>query len=240
MKEIEVVLSMPLFHHRMVRKRSITVVIDILRSTTSIIGALDYGVKSIIPVSSHVEAEVMKADGYILAAEEEGVKISFADYGISVDEFWKEELIGKEIVFNTPNGTKAFRLTREETEQVLIGGFPNLSALTKYILKQNNNVLLVCAGSNNMPSLEDQIFAGALAQKLMESGLYESNCDSLHSSIDVWNTAKKDIFQYIKKLSHRKKYPNVLSEKALQYTFTLDACSTIPVLHFNHITALKP
>lgn len=239
MKEIEVVLSMPLFHHRMVRKNSIAVVIDILRSTTSIIAALDHGVKSIIPVSSKAEAEVMKHEGYLLAGEEDGKKFEFADFGNSADEFWRDDIIGKEIVYSTGNGTKAFRLTREESDKVVIGGFPNLSVLSQYLIEQNKNIVLVCAGEKNIVSLEDQIFAGALGEKLMESGKFENMCDSLTSSMSVWNEAKGDLFHYIKKLAQLKKSPNLISQKVLDYTFNIDSSDLIPTLHFNHITAIN-
>lgn len=239
MKQIEVVLSMPLFHHRLVRKNSIAVVIDILHATTSIVAALDYGVKSIIPVSSKSEAEVMKHEGYILAAEENGRKLSFADYGISPDQFWQDEIKGKEIVYSSNNATKAFRLTREEADKVMVGAFPNLSALADYLSDQEKNIVLVCAGFNNMISLEDQLFAGALGQKLMETGLFFDECDSLNASIDLWNLAKDDIFNYVKKLAHKKRLPNVFTEESLKYTFTCDSTKLVPILHFNHITGFK-
>lgn len=239
MKEIEVVISMPLFHHRLVRKNSIAVVIDVLRATTSIISALENGVKSIIPVSSVAEAEVMKHEGYLLAAEEDGKKLSFADFNISPDEYWKNDLSSKEIVYCATNGTKAFRLTREEADKVVVGAFPNLSALAKYLKEQNKNVLLVCAGHQNLMALEDQLFAGALAEKLLENDNFNTHCDSVNASIDLWEKAKPDLKSYIQKLSYLKRLPNVLSEEVLNYTFTLDSSNIIPFLHFNHITSFK-
>lgn len=239
MHEIEVVLTMPLFHHRLLKKNSIAVVIDILRSTTSIISALDHGVKSIIPVSSRAESEVMKHEGYLLAAEEDGVRLSMADFGTSPDHFWRNDVVGKEIVYSTDNGTKAFRLTREESDKVVVGAFPNLSALYRYLIDQEKNILLVCAGSKNTIALEDQIFAGALGQKLMNSGLFFSNCDSLTASIDLWTVASQNLLEYSKKLNHRKRLPNALSQDALNYTFSPDSTDTIPLLHFNHITGFK-
>lgn len=239
MKEIEVVLSMPLFHHRLVRKNSIAVVIDVLRATTSIISALDNGVKSIIPVSSVAEAEVMKHEGYILAAEEGGKKLSFADYNISADQYWKNDLSSKEIVYCAVNGTKAFRLTREEADKVVVGAFTNLSAMTNYLLEQNKNILLVCAGNQNLIALEDQLCAGAYAEKLLESGRFNNHCDSVTASVDLWKQAKDDLKSYSKKLNHRHRLPEVLSQEVLDYTFTPNSSNTIPILHFNHITADK-
>jgi 2-phosphosulfolactate phosphatase len=238
MKEIEVVLSMPLFHHRMVRKNSIAVVIDILRATTSIISALDNGVKSIIPVSSVAEAEVMKHEGYLLAAEENGTKLSIADFNISADQYWDGSQKSKEIVYCAVNGTKAFRLTREESDKVVVGAFPNLSVLAKYLLDQNKNIILVCAGNQNLIALEDQLFAGALAEKLLESGKYYNHCDSVTASVDLWKNAKDNLLGYSHKLNHRKRLPNVISDEVLKYTFTPDSSDIIPILHFNHITGV--
>jgi len=239
MKEIEVVLSMPLFHHRLVRKNSIAVVIDVLRATTSIISALDNGVKSIIPVSSTAEAEVMKHEGYLLAAEENGKKLSFADFNISADVYWKNDLKSKEIVYCAVNGTKAFRLTREEADKVVVGAFPNLSALAKYLLDQKKNIILVCAGNQNLMALEDQLFAGALAEKLIENGSYEKYCDSVNASIDLWEKAKHDLKTYVKKLNHLHRLPEAISQDVLDYTFSPDSSQLIPILHFNHITGFS-
>lgn len=239
MREIEVVLSMPLFHHRMLRKNSIAVVIDVLRATTSIISALHHGVKSIIPVSSSAEAEVMKHEGYLLAAEEGGVKLSFADFNNSPDQYWKNDLSSKEIVYCAVNSTKAFRLTREEADKVVVGAFTNLSALAKYLIDQDKNILLVCSGNQNRIALEDQLFAGALAEKLLETKLFVNQCDSVTSSIDLWQQAKTDLLAYSAKLNHRQRLPDALNEEVLKYTFTPDSTDLIPILHFNHITGFK-
>lgn len=236
MKEIEVVLSMPLFHHRVIRKNSIAVIIDVLRATTSMVAALDYGIRSIIPVSSIAEAEVMKHEGYLLAAEENGLKLKIADFSNSADQFLRDDLIDKEIVYCTGNSTKAFRLTREETDKVVLGAFPNLSALTKYLKDQDKNIIIVCPGNNNMPALEDQLCAGALAKNLLDTGVFTTACDSVLASIDIWDGAKSDLLQYIKKLNHFKNNLHSISEETLNYTFTLDSTTIIPTLHFNHIT----
>lgn len=239
MKDIEVVLSMPLFHHRLIRNNSIAVVIDVLRATTSIISALENGVKSIIPVSSVAEAEVMKHEGYILAAEEDGKQLPIADYNISADQYWKNDLSSKEIVYCAINGTKAFRLTREEADKVVVGAFTNLSAMTSYLLDQDKNILLVCAGNQNLISLEDQLCAGAFAEKLLESGKFNNYCDSVTASVDLWKQAKNDLKSYSEKLNHRHRLPKVLNQEVLDYTFTPDSSEIIPILQFNHITGLK-
>jgi 2-phosphosulfolactate phosphatase len=239
MKEIEVVLSMPLFHHRMVRKNSIAVVIDVLRATTSIISALDNGVKSIIPVSSIAEAEVMKHEGYLLAAEENGKKLSIADFNISPDQYWKNDLQAKEIVYCAVNGTKAFRLTREEADKVVVGAFTNLTVMTNHLLDQDKNILLVCSGNQNLIALEDQLCAGAFAEKLLESGKFQNYCDSVTASVDLWKQAKTDLKGYSQKLNHRHRLPEALTPEVLDYTFTPDSSEIIPILHFNHITGVK-
>ena len=72
MNNIKVCLSPSLFPIYSDRK-SVVVVVDVLRATSAICTALDLGVKSIIPVSTIEDALDYKGnDEYIIAAERNG------------------------------------------------------------------------------------------------------------------------------------------------------------------------
>lgn len=227
MRKIEVILSIPLWPYRSIQKDAIVVVIDILRASTSIVGALDYGVGRLMPVDSREEARALKTAQRPLAAEIEGTPWQHADMGNSVDDFWQSDLKNKDVILSTTNGTRALHMAADIANSVLLGAFANLSATANHILSQDKDVILLCSGYKNTLALEDQLFAGALAARLMPSQKYHSICDALKSSIDLWQMAQTDIFDYIKDLSHRRRLPHLLSEQALQYTFTADSCSGI-------------
>src|SRR5262249_28753886 len=75
---------------------------------------------------------------------------------------------GASIVFTTTNGTRAIHLARG-ARRVLIGCFANLSAI-QAALADEERVHLVCAGTGNQPTLEDTVFAVALAARLTPDG----------------------------------------------------------------------
>ena len=78
-QSLEVILSPALYPYRSTGGKHISVVIDILRFTTSLVSAFENGVDAVIPVSSLNEAENLKKQGYPVAAEREGLRLPFAD-----------------------------------------------------------------------------------------------------------------------------------------------------------------
>ncbi len=228
-REIEVILSIPFWPYRSIKKDAIVVVIDILRASTSIVGALDYGVNRIRPMASREEAQKLKTPECLLAAEIEGKQWEHADMGNSVDDFRQAHLKDKELILSTTNGTRALHMATEAAHTVLIGAFANLNVLADYIQQQDKDVILFCSGYKNTLALEDQLFAGAVANLLMQSQKYHSLCDALKASTDLWHIAKSDMFGYIKDISHRRRLPHILSQEALAYTFTPNSSKCIPV-----------
>jgi 2-phosphosulfolactate phosphatase len=88
------------------------------------------------------------------------------DLGNSPDEF--EKTTGRKIVMTTTNGTGAIQSMRHASE-VLIGALLNVSALADHLLSRGaEELLLVCAGTQEEFSLEDALAAGALIARLAE------------------------------------------------------------------------
>ena len=77
---IDVCFSPALYsmHHN---PESIVVVVDILRATSAICAAFMNGVRHIIPVGTIEEAKACKAQGYMVAAERDGLVLDFAEIG---------------------------------------------------------------------------------------------------------------------------------------------------------------
>ncbi|MFN5887691.1 MAG: 2-phosphosulfolactate phosphatase, partial [Flavobacteriales bacterium] len=75
----------------------IVVVIDVLRATSAICTAFQYGVAAIIPVPTLEEALAYKQQGYLAGAERKGQIVEGFDFGNSPFSYMKEEFKGKEI-----------------------------------------------------------------------------------------------------------------------------------------------
>jgi len=230
MRSIEVVYSPRLFSNITTKKPYVVVVTDVFRATTSICAALDYGVKAIIPVKRIRHARFLKRLGYLVAAERGGNKVKFADLDNSALSFFDPRFKGKEIVYSTTNGTKAIRLASSEANRVAVGSFVNIEALSKWIIRQDQNVVILCAGWKNKVNMEDSLFSGALSMMLLQSDKYKTDCDAAKMAMDQWKLAKNDIQGYIARSSHRNRLRHLVSDEVLEYTFKLNSSRIVPVL----------
>jgi 2-phosphosulfolactate phosphatase len=144
------------------------VVFDVLRATSSMITALGAGALEIYPVNSVDEARERKLrePDLLLAGERGGLPPEGFDLGNSPEEF--EKTTGRKVVMTTTNGTIAIQSARHASD-LLIGALLNVDALANYLFRrQTEDLLLVCAGTEEEPSLEDAIAAGALVARLAE------------------------------------------------------------------------
>jgi len=208
---------------------SVVVIIDILRATSSICTAFEHGALSIIPVAGVEEARAYKERGFLVAAERDGIVLDFADFGNSPFNFTREKVEGKTIVYSTTNGTGIIRMAASASS-IVIGSFLNIKSLTNWLCTQNKNVLLFCAGWKGRFNLEDTICSGAIAERLINSSIYSTICDSTLAAMDLWSLAKNDLHGYINKVAHRTRLKNNGLDDCVDFCLTPDYTSRIPVI----------
>ena len=229
-RTVEVAFSPVLYPYRITREDFVVVIVDVLRATTSITAAFENGVSEIIPVGSVEEARKWKERGFLVASERDGKTLDFADFGNSAFSFMTERVKGKTIAYSTTNGTQAIEMADGSGQEVAIGAFNNLSVLSDWLITMNKNVVILCSGYKNKFNLEDSFYAGALTDKLMNSGGYTTECDSATVARDMWLAGKDNIEMYINKASHRERLRNRGQDNVLEYTFTIDNASALPLL----------
>ena len=231
---IEVCFSPKLFPEILTKENYIVVLTDILRATTSICAAFENGVARILPVATLEEARNLKLQGFLVASEQDGKKLDFADFGNSAFNFTKENVDGKTLVYCTTNGTRALETART-AERIAIGAFTNLSALANWLRYQERNVVILCSGWKNKFCLEDTLFAGALVEKLLENPEFDTRCDSAFAALDLWNIAKTDLTGYIQKAAHRKRLESLGLDDVIPYSFQCDLSRVVPVFEGKEI-----
>ncbi len=232
-KKVEVCFS-PVLFPDFRNPEAIAVIIDILRASSAIVTAFDNGVERIIPVGTLEEARAFKDKGFMVAAERDGIVRDFADFGNSPFNFSRERIEGRQIVYSTTNGTQAIHVA-SECHQVLIGAYLNFSALLDWLLRQGRDVIILCAGWKNKFNLEDSLFAGALSEKLLESGHYHTICDSTLASMDLWSLARENLTAYIDKVAQRERLRKNRLDDVIEYCHTFDTTGVIPALHGDHL-----
>ena len=215
-------------------KGKIVVVVDVLRATSVICTMMHNGVKEIIPVKSIDEAKAYKDKGYMVVAERDGKKLDFADFGNSPYFFTKEIVDGKTIVYSTTNGTNAITVGKD-ADQVIIGAFLNISALTEYLIGQSKDVLILCSGWKGKFCIEDALLAGAISDKLISRGVFYTKCDSVNASMDMWSMAKVNLNVYLEKVAQKHRLKKLGLDNVIDYCFTLDLTSIVPIMLGTHI-----
>ncbi len=147
-------------------------VIDVLRASTTIVTALVHGCRALIPVADPLEARqrarALVGREPLLAGERRGEPIPGFDLGNSPVEVAGAGLEGRTVLLTTSNGTRAL-LAARGAAAIGVAALINRSAAARWVGEQGRPVVLVCAGERGGVSLEDQVCAGLLVERLVSS-----------------------------------------------------------------------
>ena len=203
MKNIEVCFTTTQFNNYN-NLNSTVVVVDLLRATTVISVAFECGVDAVIPVSTIENALSFKdKKDHIIAAERNTILVEGFNFGNSPYHYLNADVRENILVLTTTNGTKAIELAKNH--KVVTASFVNLNAIVDFLVEDRNDIIILCSGWKGFFNLEDTIFAGALSKKLLETNHFTTQSDSLYASIELYNSAKNDLFKYLSSSAYRKR-----------------------------------
>jgi 2-phosphosulfolactate phosphatase len=150
------------FIPRELESAEVTVVVDVLRATTTVAAALAAGLDRVLCCEDVEGAERLRGPGRILAGERECVAIPGFDRGYSPLGF--QELGKGDLVLSTTNGSRAIVAAAERSEEVVLGALVNLDAVMAEI--PGDGVTVVCAGTDGGMAVEDVYLAGLIVERL--------------------------------------------------------------------------
>jgi 2-phosphosulfolactate phosphatase len=149
----------------------LAVVVDVLRSTTTMVHALAAGCTTVRPCIEVEEARAlansMRAGRVLLGGERGGVALPGFDLGNSPSEYTTKVCCGTTLVLTTTNGARAC-VRAAEAERVLIAGFVNYSAVCEQLRQDDRPIHIICSGTDGEVALEDTLLAGAVVDFLCE------------------------------------------------------------------------
>jgi len=158
----------------------IAVILDILRSSTTITHALAHGATAVIPSLEVATAQRIAGgfpgDAVLTGGERGGVLIPGFDLDNNPFAYASDVVRGKTIVFTTTNGTRALQRSAPAA-RILIGAFVNFTAVVRILTQDPRPVHLVCAGTDGKITIEDALGAGAIALGLAAA---------VHEPIEEW------------------------------------------------------
>lgn len=208
---------------------SIVVVIDILRATSSMCIAFEYGARKIVPVKTLEESMAYKAQGFIIGAERHGEKMDGFDIGNSPFDYMQLQTNGACIALTTTNGTQAIDMARH-SHKVVIGSFINIDALCDYLMTQQKNVICLCSGWKNSFNLEDTLFAGAVVKKMLPHFQLSDHRDSALASVILYEKAQDDLYGFLSVSSHRKRLLRLHIDKDVKFCLQPNKTKCVPYL----------
>ncbi len=219
-----------------------TVVIDVLRASTTIITALSNGAKEVIPVAT-VEFAVKVSGGMfgghtLLGGERNAQKIDGFALGNSPAEYEGRLIENKSIVYYTTNGSKAI-VKAKFSANLLICSFNNLNAVAKQLANLDKDVEILCAGNNNLFSMEDSVCAGRLVEEL---GSIKDNVelsDSAKCAVALNQSFGKSILKMLKETEHGKLLVSRGFEDDLKVCSKLSVTNTVPFFNGSALQSHK-
>jgi 2-phosphosulfolactate phosphatase len=209
---------------------SVVVIIDVFRATSTIAAALYNGAKCVIPVDSVPKAiEISKNIGGIAAGERDGMIAEGLQHGNSPLEYNRTFIENKTLVLTTTNGTRLLQMALDKNADTIISGsFPNLSAVCEFLVKENKNVVLGCAGWKDRFNLEDTLFAGAVINRISKQ--FTIHCDSSLMAETMYIKHKNKVIDFAPKLTH---YHRLVERFGLiediKFCLTPDVANVLPV-----------
>jgi 2-phosphosulfolactate phosphatase len=144
------------------RRAGITVVIDVLRATTTVVQALASGYRRVLCVDTLEQASALAAPGRVLAGERSCVRPAGFELGNSPAETTRPR--GSELVLATTNGAPAIVRAAALSPVVLVACLLNFDAAVEAV--EGDDVQLMCSGTNGRAALEDVYVAGRIAARL--------------------------------------------------------------------------
>lgn len=219
-----------------------TVVIDILRASSTIVEAMSNGAKEIVPVGT-IEFAVKVSGGMfggqtLLGGERNTKKIEGFALGNSPSEYTADVVAGKTIVFYSTNGSRAI-VKAKYSSNLFICSFNNIMAVARHLKKLNEDVIILCAGNNNFFSLEDFVCAGMLVNELTNGKKKNDLTDSSTSALALFKAFGKDIHKMLSETEHGQLLIINGYEKDLKACAVLNNKDVIPFYSGNAIKVLK-
>jgi 2-phosphosulfolactate phosphatase len=219
-----------------------TVVIDVLRASTTIVNALSNGAREVVPVAT-VEFAVKVSGGMfggqtLLGGERNTKKIEGFALGNSPLEYTSDIVTGKTIILYTTNGSKAI-VKAKFSENLFVCSFLNLEALANHLIKLDKDFEILCSGRNNYYSMEDSVCAGKLVSEIHKLKEDVELSDSAKACVALNKTFGKNTLKMLKESEHGKILLENGFEEDLNFCSKLNSSDIIPYFSANVLKVLQ-
>jgi 2-phosphosulfolactate phosphatase len=142
------------------------IVVDVIRATSTICQALAAGYERVFCAAEVEEARALREElaAGVLGGERGNVRPPGFDLGNSPREYLAAR--AGPLVLTTTNGTRAIVAAAARCERVFVASLLNLAAVVEAARAAGEDAVVVCAGVQGEPALDDAYVAGRIVQEL--------------------------------------------------------------------------
>ena len=211
-------------------ENKIAVVIDMFRATSVIVTALSNGCKEVIPYLTIEEtlehAKKLNREDYILGGERSAVKIDGFDLSNSPLEYTEAVIKNKSVLMTTTNGTRT--LTKSiSAKRILIAAMINAKAVATQLLKINEDVVIINAGTNGNFSMDDYICGGYIINEMLKDGENLELTDIAKTANMIYE-GNIDIISYVKEATHYSVMKSLKLDDDIEYCIKKSIIEIVP------------
>ena len=214
------------------------VVIDVLRSCTTIATALRNGAAKIIPVES-VEGALQLSGTLdpktrLLCGERQGKMVGGFDLGNSPREYARARVEGATLVFASTNASPLIAGALNGLPQRLLG-YVNVGAVAASLAADGKDVAVVCAGAQGGFSLEDAACAGALVSRVVAGAPGARLNDAAESALAFDRAHGADPEGVLRRSEHGRYLIELGFEGDIPVCARIDSVPVVPVVREGRI-----
>lgn len=214
-------------------ERELFVVVDLLRTSTTVCVALAQGARAIVPFATPEQAREFartSVEPVLLAGEQGGRRIEGFALENSPLEYRREQVAGRVIAFVSTNGTPLVRrLPDGEEARTVVMGLVNRAAVVEYCrLWEPECVYVCCAGHRGAVAYEDVVGAGALVAGLQGMRSVKLT-DAAHVALVVYREAIAEPVAALLRASHHARFLALEGKRAdVEYAVQQDLFWLVP------------
>jgi len=216
--------------------RSVCVVVDVLRASSSIVTLLERGAASVVAAGDIEQARALaeRLPGYVLCGEKDGLPPEGFAYGNSPSEFSRLDFRGESVILATSNGTRILAALAE-APALLVGSLLNRTAMAQAAVTiardRGLDIAVVCSAAYGGATfvLEDALGAGAIVDAALRLPEPPRALDAARFARDAF-VATGDIAAAVRSAYHAADLVDMGLGEDVAYCGRLDVSGVAPVV----------
>ena len=218
--------------------RSVCILVDVLRASSSIITLLERGCPSVVAAPTIDRARHLRTGlpDHLLCGEERGLPPQGFDYGNSPSQFSRLDLSGRSAILATSNGTRVLAAIAAGSPVVLVGALLNRTAVARAAIDiargRGLGITVVCSAAHGGGTfvLEDALGAGAITDAALSHEPELEATDTARFARDAFTVASADLAAAVRSAYHSQELIDEGLGEDVAYCAQLDVSGVVPML----------